>query len=42
MRIGLPPLGIIGVPLRITGNADNPKIKMSKSDSDPLEEKTEE
>jgi AsmA protein len=41
MRIGLPPLGIIGIPLRITGNADNPKIKMSKSDSDPLEEKEE-
>jgi AsmA protein len=42
MRIGLPPLGIIGIPLRITGNSDNPKIKLGKSDSDPLEEKTEE
>jgi AsmA protein len=41
MRIGLPPLGIIGIPLRITGNADNPKIKLGKSDSDPLEEKSE-
>jgi len=42
MRIGLPPLGIIGIPLRITGSSDNPKIKLGKSDSDPLEEKTEE
>jgi AsmA protein len=42
MRIGLPPLGIIGIPLRITGNSDNPKIKMTKSDTDPLEEKAEE
>ncbi len=40
MRIGLPPLGIIGIPLRITGSSDNPKIKLGKSDSDPLEEKT--
>jgi AsmA protein len=42
MRIGLPPLGIIGIPLRITGSSDNPKIKLGKSDTDPLEEKTEE
>jgi AsmA protein len=41
MRIGLPPLGIIGIPLRVTGSSDNPKIKLGKSDSDPLEEKTE-
>jgi AsmA protein len=42
MRIGLPPLGIIGIPLRITGSAENPKIKMGKSDTDPLSEKEEE
>lgn len=41
MRIGLPPLGIIGVPLRVTGSSDNPKIRLGKSDTDPLEEKTE-
>ena len=41
MRIGLPPLGIIGIPVRITGKAENPKIKMSNSDTDPLEEKAE-
>ena len=39
MRIGLPPLGIIGIPVRITGNTDNPKIKMGSSDTDPLVEK---
>src|SRR6185295_17458826 len=42
MRIGLPPLGIIGIPLRITGDGNNPKIHLGKSDNDPLEEKAEE
>ena len=37
MRLGLPPLGIIGIPLTITGNKDNPKIKVGKK-SDDLEE----
>jgi AsmA protein len=37
MRLGLPPLGIIGVPLVITGNKDNPKIKIGRK-SDDLEE----
>lgn len=37
MRLGLPPLGIIGVPLLITGNKDNPKIKIGKKSED-LEE----
>jgi AsmA protein len=41
MRIGLPPLGIIGIPVHITGSTDNPKIKMSSSDNDPLVEKEE-
>ncbi|HVY73441.1 MAG TPA: AsmA-like C-terminal region-containing protein [Puia sp.] len=39
MRIGLPPLGIIGIPLRVTGRADDPKIKVGKKDTDPLAEK---
>jgi AsmA protein len=39
MRIGLPPLGIIGIPLRITGSSENPKIKLGNSDTDPLQEK---
>ena len=37
MRLGLPPLGIIGIPLTITGNKDNPKIKVGKKSED-LEE----
>ena len=37
MRLGLPPLGIFGVPLVITGNKDNPKIKIGRK-SDELEE----
>ena len=41
MRIGLPPLGIIGIPIRITGSSDNPKIKIGNSDTDPLVEKEE-
>jgi len=39
MRIGLPPLGIIGIPIRVTGTSDIPKIKMSSSENDPLQEK---
>lgn len=30
MRLGLPPLGIIGIPITITGNKDNPKIKIGR------------
>jgi AsmA protein len=30
MRLGLPPLGIIGIPLTVTGTQDNPKVKMGK------------
>lgn len=37
MRLGLPPLGIIGVPLLITGNKDNPKVKIGRTSED-LEE----
>ncbi|MES2812509.1 MAG: AsmA family protein [Bacteroidota bacterium] len=37
MRLGLPPLGIIGVPLKITGTQDNPIVKIGKK-SDELEE----
>ncbi|GAA4453281.1 AsmA-like C-terminal region-containing protein [Rurimicrobium arvi] len=38
-RLGLPPLGIIGIPMTITGTSDNPKVKVGKEESDPLEEK---
>lgn len=37
MRLGLPPLGIFGIPLTVTGTQDNPKIKMGRKSQD-LEE----
>lgn len=37
MRLGLPPLGIFGIPLTITGTQDNPKIKVGSKTED-LEE----
>ncbi|KAF2507961.1 hypothetical protein EYY60_18620 [Flavobacterium zhairuonense] len=37
MRLGLPPLGIFGIPLTVTGTQDNPKIKVGKKSQD-LEE----
>jgi AsmA protein len=37
MRLGLPPLGIIGIPLKVTGTQENPKIKMGKN-KEELEE----
>lgn len=37
MRLGLPPLGIFGIPLTITGSQDNPKIKVGRKSQD-LEE----
>lgn len=37
MRLGLPPLGIIGIPIKITGTQENPKIGLGKKSKD-LEE----
>jgi len=37
MRLGLPPLGIFGIPMTITGNKDNPKVKIGRKSED-LEE----
>ena len=38
-RLGLPPLGIFGIPIKITGNAEDYKIQMGKiSKEDELEE----
>ena len=34
MRLGLPPLGIIGIPLTITGTKDDPKVKLGKQTED--------
>ena len=41
MRLGLPPLGIIGIPMTITGNKDNPKVKIGKKSEDLEETKDE-
>jgi AsmA protein len=37
MRLGLPPFGILGIPMTITGNKDNPKVKVGRKSKD-LEE----
>ena len=37
MRLGLPPLGIIGIPMKITGTNDNPKVSLGRQSED-LEE----
>lgn len=34
MRLGLPPLGIIGIPLTVTGTQENPKVKLGKKTDD--------
>lgn len=42
-RLGLPPLGILGIPFSVTGTQENPKIKLRRAkDSDKLEETSEE
>lgn len=41
-RIGLPPFGIVGIPLKITGTGDNPKIKTGKKEELPLQEQQKE
>jgi AsmA protein len=34
MRLGLPPLGIIGIPMVIKGDKDNPKVKIGSTSED--------
>lgn len=34
MRLGLPPLGIIGIPMTITGTKDDPKVKLGHKSED--------
>ena len=34
MRLGLPPLGIIGIPLTVTGTQEAPKVKLGKKTED--------
>jgi len=41
-RVGLPPFGIIGIPIKATGTGENPKIKVGKTDKLPLKEQEEE
>lgn len=40
-RIGLPPLGIFGIPMHITGTQNKPIIKMSNADTNPELKETE-
>ena len=38
-RVGLPPFGVIGIPLTITGTQDNPIVKVRRgNDKDTLAE----
>jgi len=39
IRLGLPPLGIIGIPMRVTGTSENPKVKVTREEADSLEAK---
>jgi AsmA protein len=42
MRLGLPPLGIFGIPMNVSGTTDNPRIRLGKGSTDALEEKEDE
>ncbi|KAF2079633.1 AsmA-like C-terminal region-containing protein [Flavobacterium sharifuzzamanii] len=42
MRLGLPPFGIFGIPLTVTGTQDNPKVKVGKKTEDLEETKDSE
>jgi AsmA protein len=42
MRLGLPPLGIIGIPLKITGTQENPRVRLGKQTEDLEETEYEE
>jgi len=34
MRVGLPPFGIIGIPIKVTGNSENPNISLGRRTPD--------
>lgn len=40
-RLGLPPLGIVGIPMRILGTSDNPKFKYGRGSKDEDLDETE-
>jgi AsmA protein len=42
MRLGLPPLGIIGIPMKITGTQENPKVSLGRKTEDLEETEYEE
>lgn len=42
MRLGLPPLGIIGIPIKITGTKDDPKVRLGRQTEDLKETEYEE
>jgi len=42
MRLGLPPLGIIGIPMKVTGTQDNPKVSLGRKTEDLDETEYEE
>jgi AsmA protein len=33
-RLGLPPLGLVGIPMKITGSSENPKIKYGRGNDE--------
>ncbi len=39
MRLGLPPLGIIGIPIKATGTSDKPSVKVGRNNVDSLSSK---
>jgi AsmA protein len=41
-RLGLPPMGLIGIPMAITGTEDDPKIHIGKDKDEDVKETTEE
>lgn len=38
IRVGLPPIGLIGIPVVVTGTSDNPKIKIFSKTGQDIEE----
>ncbi|TBX70614.1 AsmA family protein [Flavobacterium silvisoli] len=34
MRLGLPPFGLFGIPIKVTGTQENPKVKLGKQTED--------
>ncbi len=41
IRLGLPPLGIVGIPIKVLGTSDNPRFRYGRGTSDEDIEVTE-